>query len=89
MLSISVPGISGANMVFLSILLAHLEVPVEAVGLVLGIDAILDMIRTVSITTGDIAVSLIVAKSENLVDMTKWEKKKMSTTKISTAMKKK
>ncbi|WP_022776939.1 cation:dicarboxylate symporter family transporter [Butyrivibrio sp. AE3009] len=75
MLSVSVPGIPGANMVFLSILLAHLEVPVEAVGLVLGIDAILDMIRTVSNTTGDIAVSLIVAKSENLVDMTKWEKK--------------
>ena len=66
----------GANMIFLSILLAHLRVPVEAVGLVLGIDAILDMVRTVSNTTCDIAVSLIVAKSEKLVDMTKWERKK-------------
>ncbi len=76
MLSVSTPGVPGANVVALSILLNQLNVPLEGIGLVLGIDAILDMFRTMSNTTGDVSVSLIVAKSENLVDMSKWKRTK-------------
>ncbi|MCR5727565.1 MAG: cation:dicarboxylase symporter family transporter, partial [Lachnospiraceae bacterium] len=39
------------------------------IGLIMGIDSLLDMCRTTSNTTGDMAVSLIVAKSEGLLDM--------------------
>ncbi len=73
MISISAPGIPGVSIVCLSVLLGVLGVPVEAIGLVMGIDALVDMVRTVSNTTGDIAVTLAVAKSENLVDIEKWK----------------
>ncbi len=73
MISISAPGIPGVSIVCLSVLLGVLRVPVEAIGLVMGIDALVDMVRTVSNTTGDIAVTLAVAKSENLVDIEKWK----------------
>ncbi len=69
MLSIGTPGVPGASIVCLGILLNQIGVPIEAVGLIMGVDSLLDMLRTVSNTTGDIAVTLIVAKSEGLIDM--------------------
>lgn len=72
-LSISSPGVPGVNMVCLTVLLGVIGVPIEGLGLLMGIDALLDMTRTVSNTTGDIAVTLIVARSENLVDLEKWK----------------
>ena len=50
-------------------------VPIEAIGLVMGIDSVIDMFRTVSNTTGDMAVTLIVAKQENLLDINKYKEK--------------
>lgn len=73
MLSVSSPGIPGVDIICISILLGIMNVPAEAVGVIMGVDALLDMVRTVSNTTGDIAVSLIVARSENLVDLEKWK----------------
>jgi len=69
MLSLGTPGVPGASLVCLSVLLAQVGVPIEAIGLIMGIDSLLDMCRTVSNTTGDISVSLIVAKTEGLLDM--------------------
>ena len=43
--------------------------PIEAIGIIMGVDSLLDMFRTVSNTTGDIAVTTIVAKSEKLIDL--------------------
>jgi len=40
-------------------MLAALHVPIEALGLIMAIDPILDMFRTMSNTTGDIVASLI------------------------------
>ena len=68
MLSIGAPGVSGAGLVCLSVLLTQLNVPVEAIGLVMGIDPVLGMLRTMSNCLGDVVVSAIVAKSENLFD---------------------
>ena len=68
-LSIGAPGVSGAGLVCLSVLLTQLNVPVEAVGLIMGIDPLLGMLRTMSNCLGDVVVSTIVAKSENLLDM--------------------
>ena len=68
-LSMGAPGIPGSGLICLSVLLAQMGVPVEAIGLVMGIDSLCGMFRTMSNTLGDVAVSTIVAKSEKALDM--------------------
>jgi len=68
-LSIGAPGVPGSGMICLSVLLTQLGVPVEAVGLVMGIDPLIGMLRTMSNCLGDVAISTIVAKNENLIDL--------------------
>lgn len=71
-LSVGAPGIPGSGLVCLSVLLVQLGVPAEALSLIMGIDSILGMFRVAVNSTGDVAVSLIVAKSENLLDTEKY-----------------
>ena len=71
-LSIGAPGIPGAGLVCLSVLLTQIGVPAEALSLVMGIDSLLGMFRTAVNSAGDVAVSLIVAKSEKLLDVEKY-----------------
>ncbi len=68
-LSIGAPGIPGSGLICLSVLLAQMGVPTEAIGLVMGIDSLVGMFRCMSNCTGDVAVSLAVAKGENMLDM--------------------
>jgi Na+/H+-dicarboxylate symporter len=68
-LSIGAPGIPGSGLVCLSVLLVQLGVPAEAISLIMGIDSILGMFRVAVNSTGDVAVSLIVAKTEHLLDL--------------------
>ncbi len=68
-LSMGAPGIPGSGLICLSLLLAQMNVPVEAVGLVMGIDPFCGMCRCMSNCLGDVAVSMVVAKSENELDM--------------------
>lgn len=71
-LSIGAPGIPGAGLVCVSVLLTQIGVPAEALSLVMGIDSLLGMFRTAVNSAGDVAVSLIVAKSEKLLDTEKY-----------------
>lgn len=71
-LSVGAPGIPGAGLVCLSVLLVQLGVPAEAISLVMGVDSILGMCRTAINTTGDVAVSVVVAKTERLLDKEKY-----------------
>ena len=50
--------------------------PVEAMGLIIAIYPVLDMFSTMSNTTGDVAATLIVARSENLLDTEKYYSEK-------------
>ena len=68
-LSMGAPGIPGAGLICLSVLLEQMNVPVEAIGLVMGIDALVGMFRCMSNCLGDVAVTTIVAKKENAIDM--------------------
>jgi Na+/H+-dicarboxylate symporter len=68
-LSIGAPGIPGSGLICLSVLLSQLGVPLEAVGLIMGIDPLIGMMRCMSNCLGDVAVCCIVAKSEKLMDM--------------------
>jgi Na+/H+-dicarboxylate symporter len=65
MASIGTAAVPGAGLVMLVIVLNAIGVPVEGIALILGIDRLLDMCRTVVNVTGDAAVAIIVAASEN------------------------
>ena len=68
MLSLGAPGVPGSGLVCLGIVLENIGVPIEAMGLVIAINPFIDMFATMNNTTGDVAVSTIVAKSEGLLD---------------------
>lgn len=68
LLSLATPGVAGAGIIMLAVTLKSIHVPVEAIGLIMGISSLLGMIQTMSNTTGDVATALIVAKSEKLLD---------------------
>lgn len=62
--SIGAAGVPGAGIVMLVVVLQAIDVPVEGIALILGVDRILDMCRTTVNITGDAAVALTVASSE-------------------------
>lgn len=66
--SIGTAGVPGVGLVMLSMVFVQVGLPVEGIGLILGVDRLLDMMRTVVNVTGDAVVSTIVAKSENALD---------------------
>ena len=68
LLSLGCPGVPGAGLVCLGIVLEQLGVPIGAIGLVIAIDPLLDMFDTMSNTTGDIACATITASKEGLLN---------------------
>lgn len=68
LLSLGAPGVPGAGMVCLGIALKTVNVPIEAIGLIIAIYPFLDMVNTMNNVTGDMTVSTIVANSENILD---------------------
>jgi len=67
--SIGTAGVPGVGLIMLSMVFAQVGLPVEGIGLVLGVDRLMDMIRTAVNVSGDAAVSSIVAKSEGKLDL--------------------
>ncbi|NBC26703.1 MAG: cation:dicarboxylase symporter family transporter [Bacteroidetes bacterium] len=65
--SIGAAGVPGAGIIMLVIVLQAVQVPVEGIALILGVDRILDMARTAVNVTGDAAVSVAVASSEGML----------------------
>jgi Na+/H+-dicarboxylate symporter len=68
LLSLGCPGVPGAGLVCLGIVLTQIGVPVSAIGLIMAIDPLLDMFDTLSNTTEDVACALITASREGLLD---------------------
>lgn len=66
--SIGTAGVPGVGLIMLTMVLTQVGLPVEAVALILGVDRLMDMIRTVVNITGDAVVSTVVAKSEGQFD---------------------
>ncbi|HAC15165.1 MAG TPA: dicarboxylate/amino acid:cation symporter [Bacteroidetes bacterium] len=66
--SIGTAGVPGAGVVMLVIVLKAVDVPIEGIALILGVDRILDMIRTVVNISGDAAVSLAINQMEKQVE---------------------
>ena len=52
----------------LVMVLNQVGLPVEGIGLIIGVDRLLDMMRTATNVTGDAMVTTVVANSEGLLD---------------------
>lgn len=66
--SIGTAGVPGVGLVTLALVLQQVGLPVEGIALIIGVDRILDMIRTAVNVTGDAMVSVTVAHSEGALD---------------------
>ncbi|WP_433748554.1 dicarboxylate/amino acid:cation symporter [Falsibacillus pallidus] len=62
--SIGTAGVPGVGLILLAMVLNSVNLPVAGIGLILGIDRILDMARTAVNITGDASCAVIVAESE-------------------------
>lgn len=67
--SIGTAGVPGVGLIMLSMVFSQVGLPMEGIGLILGVDRLLDMIRTAVNVSGDAVVSAIVAKSEGKMDL--------------------
>jgi proton/sodium-glutamate symport protein len=63
--SVGTAGVPGAGMLMLSLVLKQAGLPLEGIGVVIGVDRIIDMFRTAVNITGDAVCTLVVARSEN------------------------
>lgn len=66
--SIGTAGVPGVGLVTLAMVLRQVNLPVEGIGLIIGIDRLLDMTRTAVNVTGDTIITCLVAKSEGELD---------------------
>ena len=67
--SIGTAGVPGVGLVMLTMVLTQVGLPIEGIALILGVDRLMDMIRTAVNITGDAVVSVIVAKSEGKMNV--------------------
>jgi Na+/H+-dicarboxylate symporter len=82
--SIGTAGVPGAGAIMLMMVLESVGLKVEpgspvamAYAMIFGIDALLDMGRTACNVTGDLAVTCVVAKTENEMDLSAWKNGKL------------
>ncbi|MFM7620706.1 MAG: dicarboxylate/amino acid:cation symporter [Alphaproteobacteria bacterium] len=75
--SIGAAGIPSGSIIFMSMVLTSVSLPVEGIGIILGVDRILDMVRTTINITGDSAITLIVDKTEGGLDEKTYHAKDM------------
>ncbi|MCV2885365.1 dicarboxylate/amino acid:cation symporter [Aestuariibacter sp. AA17] len=67
--SIGTAGVPGVGLIMLAMVLNQVNLPVEGIALIIGVDRLLDMTRTAVNVTGDCMVACIVAKSEGELDV--------------------
>ena len=63
--SIGTAGVPGVGLIMLAMVLQQVGLPVEGIALIIGVDRLLDMLRTAVNVSGDATISCIVANSEN------------------------
>ena len=66
--SIGTAGVPGVGLIMLTMVLTQVGLPIEGIALIIGIDRLLDMMRTSVNITGDSMVSLLTSKSEKCFD---------------------
>ncbi|GKW45627.1 dicarboxylate/amino acid:cation symporter [Planococcus sp. NCCP-2050] len=71
--SIGTAGVPGVGLIMLAMVLSSVGLPVAGIGLVIGIDRLLDMTRTAINISGDAACAVYVAETEGKRDLRKQE----------------
>ncbi len=66
--SIGTAPVPGVGLIMLIMILQSVNVPAEGIALILGVDRILDMLRTITNVTGDAAVTVAIAGPEGRDD---------------------
>jgi len=66
--SIGTAGVPGAGMIMLAMVLKQVNIPLEGVALILGVDRIIDMCRTTVNMIGNMAASIFIHSSEEKAD---------------------
>ena len=74
--SIGTAGIPSVGLITLSMVFQSVGLPIEAIALIMGIDRILDMIRTAVNVTGDAVCTTIVAFQNKAVDVESFHSEK-------------
>ncbi len=67
LMAIGAAGVPGGSIPLLIIVLETVGIPGEGIALIIGVDRILDMCRTVLNVTGDVTAALYVARSEGMM----------------------
>ena len=87
--SVGTAGVPGVGLVMLAMVFQQVGLPLEAIGVIMGVDRLLDMVRTAVNVTGDAIVSTIVAKSEGEfsqeifdAEEPQWEERTLVPTKV-------
>jgi Na+/H+-dicarboxylate symporter len=73
--AIGTAGVPGAGLVMLSLVIASTGMPMEGLAIIAGVDRILDMARSCVNVVGDGMASILVAKSENELDLSVYNSK--------------
>ena len=72
--SIGTAGVPGVGMIMLSMVLQSVGLPLEGIGLIMGVERIIDMFRTTVNVMGDNICTLIIANSEKEIDLEEYNK---------------
>ena len=73
--SIGTAGVPGVGMIMLSMVLQSVGLPLEGIGLIMGVERIIDMFRTTVNVMGDNVCTLVIANSEKDLDIDLYNKK--------------
>ena len=73
-LSVGAPITPGSALLCLFVLLTQMGVSLDITILIMGVNFFIEMLLAMANTMGDVAITLVVAKGENLVDMKKYKK---------------
>ncbi len=68
--SLGTAGVPGTALVMLTVTLTVVGLPLEGIAFIAAVDRIIDMIRTTTNVSGDMAVALVIAESEGLLEQT-------------------
>ena len=74
--AIGTAGVPGAGLVMLSLVLASTGMPMEGLAIIAGVDRILDMARSCLNVVGDGMATILVAQSENQLDVSVYNSKR-------------
>jgi len=72
--SIGTAGVPGVGMIMLSMVLQSVGLPLEGIGLIMGVERIIDMFRTTVNVMGDNICTLIIANSEKELELEKYNR---------------